>query len=574
MATATPVRTKTVTLSEEEFKQPTFAYQFKHILRSIQNVKDVALPSNADVFLLSNLSYQIQWFLECNFGKSSPRPRAITKLPISVFNNFEENGPLFIILRDFLKFLYSKQPNCEIINLQVINAAEIIELIKNIERQLIDLGFIRYPKVYLANVPQGSITAYKSIITSHGGAVVEAPDSATHIVNWNEEIDTLPQLLTEEYVRPLEVIKSTEDGMVRVHWLYHPDSYEEIIPKAEVDVDVSETISSLYGSGSPTEKVWNVCLRFITDCEIFNEWGNELDYEIDDQQLEDDSAFKKGNKRKARKSAKGSISNIPLRDDRVTSSDNIMVDILPASRRQTRNTVTDLTSDIPKTFEETNPIQSTRSTRKRKIVSNVEESSILSPIDPFSVDSFTPTTISTFERDHLSFLHPSQCDVNLEENYIRSRTFIIELYNSSPLNYLSFTDCRQKLGGSNVNFLYEIYSLLDSFGIINNACPSDTKSKHFKSSLLTIMPVSCSNGAITHNAERAILVQFIQNIIHTGILSDDSIEPIKVPVEVQSAIISLGLLSTRKIALQALKESKVKLSIRKLVNPTFHFSNL
>jgi hypothetical protein len=32
-------------------------------------------------------------------------------------------------------------------------------------------------------------------------------------------------------------------------------------------------------NGINKNRKWHVCCRFIMDCDIFNEWGNEIDYE-------------------------------------------------------------------------------------------------------------------------------------------------------------------------------------------------------------------------------------------------------------------------------------------------------
>lgn len=69
--------------------------------------------------------------------------------------------------------------------------------------------------------------------------------------------------------------------MALVHWWYHPDSYDEWIPSQEVEAnDPPEDPLEL------RPRVWRVACRFIRDVAIFNEWGNELDYEMEDNEDE------------------------------------------------------------------------------------------------------------------------------------------------------------------------------------------------------------------------------------------------------------------------------------------------
>ena len=40
-----------------------------------------------------------------------------------------------------------------------------------------------------------------SIVVSHGGSIVSTEESATHVVEWNDEVDSLPEQLVEDYIR-------------------------------------------------------------------------------------------------------------------------------------------------------------------------------------------------------------------------------------------------------------------------------------------------------------------------------------------------------------------------------------
>ena len=168
---------------------------------------------------------------------------------------------------------------------------------------------LRRPQVYVGKVPEHAIPNLISIVQQHGGMIVDNVVEASHVVDWDEEVDTLPSELTEEFVRTLEVRPSEDSGKSLVHWYYHPDSYDEWIPSDHVDgSDPPDTVPQ--SSEINLDRQWHVCCRFVMDCEAFNEWGNEIDYESipegegDDDETNDESVerspVKTGAGRKAR----------------------------------------------------------------------------------------------------------------------------------------------------------------------------------------------------------------------------------------------------------------------------------
>ena len=57
-----------------------------------------------------------------------------------------------------------------------------------------------------------------------------------------------------------------------MHWWYYPDSYDSWLPLADVSGQVDKA--------EAPPRVWRLCCRFVRDAKLFNEWGNEEDYEI------------------------------------------------------------------------------------------------------------------------------------------------------------------------------------------------------------------------------------------------------------------------------------------------------
>ena len=156
---------------------------------------------------------------------------------------------------------------------------------------------MRQKKIFLdESIPLNEKHVLTKIIMTHEAIIVSSPAEATHIVKWDLNVDgILPSELYEEYIRTLEIRRPfgsqqkpdaspTEDsvGLALVHWWYHPDSYDEWIPASDVDInEVPDVAIENLGVDTVNSLVWEVSCRFIRDVEIFNEWGNEIDYEID-----------------------------------------------------------------------------------------------------------------------------------------------------------------------------------------------------------------------------------------------------------------------------------------------------
>ena len=176
---------------------------------------------------------------------------------------------------------------------------------------------------------------------SHGGLIIDDVTSASHVIDWDDEVDSLPSELTEEFVRTLEVRPSEDGGTALVHWFYHPDSYDEWIPSDHVDgSEPPDTVPQ--PSDMNTDRQWHVCCRYIMDCEIFNEWGNEIDYEnlpegegdddeANDENIQERSPIKASAGRKARgrrRSDAVKAKKIPILES-IAATEKMMQDFPP-----------------------------------------------------------------------------------------------------------------------------------------------------------------------------------------------------------------------------------------------------
>ena len=120
-------------------------------------------------------------------------------------------------------------------------------------------------------------------------------------MNRNEEIDSLPERIAEHFIRILEVRGNSSGASVTapdsdeanpiylstcqpkvqkalVHWWCYPDSYNEWLPGVGLDANEPPDLAALQSPSGRRQRYF-VCCRFVTDCAVFNEWGNECDYE-------------------------------------------------------------------------------------------------------------------------------------------------------------------------------------------------------------------------------------------------------------------------------------------------------
>jgi hypothetical protein len=257
---------------------------------------------------LARLICDFRNYIEEKFGRDSPKPRALLKLPAKLFHDVSIDGPQHVILLFLIRsytdrnLLFPAQ-----YDLLKESPKEMLKLLRALDSFLLENDLMpKRPVVFFNKVPVKSLNKLFRIVTDHGGKIVNSIEAATHVIEWNEEVDTMPEILTDDFIRILE--KKTalsndnngddpwfinrEDQLALVHWWYHPDCYNEWISTAEIDSTDPPDVSSYWmtstgrrgeteGDGERILRKWApLSCRFITDCELFNEWGNEFDYEI------------------------------------------------------------------------------------------------------------------------------------------------------------------------------------------------------------------------------------------------------------------------------------------------------
>ncbi|XP_061442147.1 SWI/SNF complex subunit SMARCC1 isoform X2 [Rhineura floridana] len=218
-------------------------------------------PSNKT---LAGLVVQLLQFQEDAFGKHVANP-AFTKFPAKCFMDFKAGGTLCHILGAAYK--YKNEQGWRRFDLQNPSRMDRnVEMFMNIEKTLVQNNCLSRPTIYL--VPEIELklaNKLKDIVKRHQGTVTDEKSKATH------HIYPVPTSLDEEeWLRP--VMK--KDKQVLVHWGYYPDSYDTWVHATDIDAEIEDP--------PIPEKPWKVHSKWILDTDVFNEWMNEEDYEVDE----------------------------------------------------------------------------------------------------------------------------------------------------------------------------------------------------------------------------------------------------------------------------------------------------
>jgi SWI/SNF related-matrix-associated actin-dependent regulator of chromatin subfamily C len=239
-------------------------------------------PSNKQ--LLHFLSQFVQ-FQEDNLGKNAPQPvPPITRLPIEVLFDFEAGGALCHLFSVVFKYKYEQKITKLDIH-QFGKRAQIIEMCEQIEKCLIDNQRLLTPRCFIrtelfaANeMTKGLVKRLEEIIKKHKGHVVDTIEEADHVINPPSEDETFESIATNcnnnNWIR---VVRKRGKDLVLIHRYFTPDSQDQWLSNIEIDDDAA----GLNDSDSSNEGIWEVTSNWLLHTDIFNEWMNQEDYEVD-----------------------------------------------------------------------------------------------------------------------------------------------------------------------------------------------------------------------------------------------------------------------------------------------------
>ncbi|CAF2827286.1 unnamed protein product [Rotaria sp. Silwood2] len=187
--------------------------------------------------------------------------KQITRIPMKCFLDFHETGALYLIILGC--FQYNNWKN---LNLTIYSRHEIIKLFEYLQKLLIEQHILTFPRCYLhSNIDKNLQIQLKTIIEKHHGTVVEYEQDAGHII----------YPLLNENQRNIQIEREIEkrEHNYRLHYWFYPDSFD--IWLSNIDDEESDKRHETF------PRIWHITANWILDTDLFNEWMNEEDYQID-----------------------------------------------------------------------------------------------------------------------------------------------------------------------------------------------------------------------------------------------------------------------------------------------------
>uniref|UniRef100_A0A8C7CBZ3 SWI/SNF related BAF chromatin remodeling complex subunit C1 n=1 Tax=Neovison vison TaxID=452646 RepID=A0A8C7CBZ3_NEOVI len=415
---------------------------------------------------LAGLVVQLLQFQEDAFGKHVTNP-AFTKLPAKCFMDFKAGGTLFFV-------------------------------------------FICIPNIYLIpDIDLKLANKLKDIIKRHQGTFTDEKSKASH------HIYPYPSSQEdEEWLRPV----MRKDKQVLVHWGFYPDSYDTWVHSNDVDAEIEDP--------PIPEKPWKVHAKWILDTDVFNEWMNEEDYEVDENRkpvsfrqrisTKNEEPVRSPERRDRKASAnarkrKHSPSPPPPTpaESRKKSGKKGQASLYGKRRSQKEeDEQEDLTKDMedptpvpnieevvlpknvnPKKDSENTPVkggtvadlgknQSSLDTLWDEDPSKGDQSRSLDPgednvteqtnhiIIPSYASWFDYNCIHVIERRALPEFFNGKNKSKTPEIYLAYRNFMIDTYRLNPQEYLTSTACRRNLTGD-VCAVMRVHAFLEQWGLVN-----------------------------------------------------------------------------------------------------------
>uniref|UniRef100_A0A8C9FEA0 SWI/SNF related, matrix associated, actin dependent regulator of chromatin subfamily c member 1 n=1 Tax=Pavo cristatus TaxID=9049 RepID=A0A8C9FEA0_PAVCR len=421
---------------------------------------------------LAGLVVQLLQFQEDAFGKHVTNP-AFTKLPVSVTQ-------LCLLGAVLLPPVLGRRFDLQNPSRMDRN----VEMFMNIEKTLVQNNCLSRPTIYLIpDIELKLANKLKDIVKRHQGTVTEEKSKATHHV-----YPSPTSMDDDEWLRP--VMK--KDKQVLVHWGFFPDSYDTWVHANEIDAEIEDP--------PIPEKPWKVHAKWILDTDIFNEWMNEEDYEVDENRksvsfrqrisMKNEEPVRSPERRDRKAAAstrkrKHSPSPPPTPvESRKKSGKKGQATIYGKRRGQKEE---DEQEDLTKDMEDPTPVPNIEEVVLPKNV-NPKKDSENTPVkggtvadlgkedeDPNKGDQSRSMDAGednvTEQTNHIIIpSYASWFDYNwsLQHLYLAYRNFMIDTYRLNPQEYLTSTACRRNLTGDVCACLSENLGYLSAL----TPCPS------------------------------------------------------------------------------------------------------
>lgn len=412
----------------------------------------------------------------------------LTVFPASVFEDFSEHGAQSCLLATC--FAHAAEFELGSINFEDERKVDdYVGMLVYAKKVLKSEGHLKSVKAYIApSVPERESEKLRNVLQNHGAAILSTPDVATHVIypdyHGSKEHQTDDQVL----VRVLR--RGTYEGVDEcfVHWMHHPDSFNDWIPKEDV-------LGHVYIPRPRRDnEQWHICSRWVRDLDAYNEWMNELDYEMPstfdeyvgrpplhpssetrkltsfskirlklritdktrkELKLENDSGFK--------------MVGLPTIGDQAGKENgNVDDDVImfSDSSENSSSGIRDSEDD------DINDGALSGSDKRRTREGSVREQIAVGNgvYMPSYSKWFEMKSVHEIERRALPEFFSGKFASKTENAYRDIRNFMVRTWRRNSTAYLSGTAARRHLAGDACSIL-RVHGLLEHWGLINYACP-------------------------------------------------------------------------------------------------------
>lgn len=167
--------------------------------------------------------------------------------------------------------------------------AQILDLFAQVETVLYENERLIYPTCFLRQdlfvgaELQSLHARLIDIVKKHKGKVTQNMDEADHVI-YPPSVDEVSDASKCQWIRVLR--KGARKDSILIHRLFTPDSHDEWLNNIDVDDDVAGLNDS--DNNASNSEVWEVTANWLLDTDLYNEWMNQEDYEVDADQTNSD----------------------------------------------------------------------------------------------------------------------------------------------------------------------------------------------------------------------------------------------------------------------------------------------
>lgn len=372
------------------------------------------------------------------------------------------------------------------------------QLIRRVKGVLVAQNKLQIPRIaFSVSITPDIRTSLRDIVNKLQATVVELSEEPTHII--------FPSTLTSTSQPTSETFRVVEKSgnKYRLHWCYHPDSYDTWVPDSP-----ERQVEKVFPSSVP----YLVSVRWLSDSLKFNEWMNEQDYLTEDM-----------NSVNSNPSGKRKLSPVPVDEsNKVLKSDVSPVPSLLYGKDQTE--VVDLEELATKAStrvkkaelepipggdisnitlhtqqDNTKTIQSD-SVGEKDVKPEPNEDSLIKQNFEIIIPSYSAwfdfSSIHEVEKKSLPEFFNSLNRSKTPSIYKDFRDFMINTYRLNPIEYLTVTACRRNLAGD-VCAIIRVHAFLEQWGLINYQIDPESRPS-------TVVPAFTGHFRITGDTPRGL----------------------------------------------------------------------